>query len=98
MGVRRLAADRGMLFVFPTTVQIAFYMKDTLIPLDIAFIDKGRVVEVRSMTPCTTSPCPLTFPSFPYEQTLEVNAGAFDRAGVRAGASVEYGAALPEAS
>jgi uncharacterized membrane protein (UPF0127 family) len=98
MGVRSLARGAGMLFVFPTTVQVAFYMKDTFIPLDIAFIAGERVVEVRSMRPCTTSPCPLTTSSFPYEQALEVSAGVFDRAGIRAGASVEYGRELPEAS
>ena len=98
MGRSSLGRDAGMLFVFPTLVQTGFWMKDTLIPLDIAFISQGRVVEVRTMTPCRASPCPLTTPSFGYDQAVEVNAGVFGRAGIQAGSSVRYDRRLPTAS
>jgi hypothetical protein len=86
MGRRSLDADAGMLFVFPTPVLAAFYMKDTLIPLDIAFISQGRVIEIRTMQPCRATPCPRTFPASMYEWALEVNAGTFARAGITSGA------------
>src|SRR5438270_13377282 len=41
MGQRRLAPDSGMLFAFPQPTEASFWMKDTLIPLSIAFVD-GR--------------------------------------------------------
>ena len=89
MGRRSLAADAGMLFVFPATVRSGFWMKDTLIPLDIAFIARGRVSEIRTMQPCRVRSCPVTTPSDPYEWALEVNAGAFERAGISVGAVVD---------
>ena len=98
MGRRTLRDNAGMLFVFPTSVQVGFYMKDTLIPLDIAFISQGRVAEVRTMTPCEADPCPVTTPSFVYERALEVNAGTFARAGISAGAAVEYEGSVPKGS
>jgi len=95
MGRRSLAEDAGMLFVFPVRVQVGFYMKDTLIPLDIAFISGDRVVEVRSMTPCTSNPCPVTTPAVPYELALEVEAGTLSRAGISAGAEVAFEGTVP---
>ena len=98
MGRASLAEGAGMLFVFPTQVLTGFWMKGTLIPLDIAFIREGRVVEVRTMTPCRTSSCPLTTPSMGYEQAVEVNAGIFARAGIGVGSSVSYDRRVPRAS
>jgi uncharacterized protein len=98
MGRRSLPENAGMLFVFPTPVLAGFYMKDTLIPLDIAFISQDRVVEVRTMTPCRASPCPVTTPAFLYELALEVDAGTFEHAGIAAGAAVSFGSVLPKGS
>jgi uncharacterized membrane protein (UPF0127 family) len=98
MGRISLPEGAGMLFVFPAPVQVGFYMKDTLIPLDIAFISQDRVVEVRTMTPCTSNPCPVTTPAVVYERALEVNAGTFERAGISAGAGVAFGGAIPKGS
>lgn len=44
MGVRTLAAHTGMLFVFDTDAPIEFWMKDTLVPLDMVFIGKNGIV------------------------------------------------------
>jgi uncharacterized protein len=98
MGRRSLPAGTGMLFVFTGPVQAGFYMKDTLIPLDIAFISGDRVVEVRTMTPCEANPCPVTTPAFVYERALEVAAGTFERVGISAGAAVSFEGSIPEAS
>ena len=73
MNRRTLASNAGMLFLFPQDVALGFWMKNTLIPLDIAFIDNERIVEIRSMVPCREDPCPLTTPSSAYDAALEVN-------------------------
>jgi uncharacterized protein len=98
MGRESLPADGGMLFLFPKDVALGFWMKDTLIPLDIAFIDGDRIVEIRSMQPCRTASCPLTTPSHVYDAALEVNEGSFGRAGVSAGDRVTFSGALPKVS
>src|SRR5947208_11048951 len=60
MGRHRLPEHRGMLFEFRAPTTAPFWMKDTLIPLSIAFFDAHRrIVAIRDMTPCHTSRCPL---------------------------------------
>jgi uncharacterized protein len=86
MGRRELADDAGMVFVFPTDSTSAFWMKDTLIALSIAFYDEsGRIVRILDMEPCRRDPCALYDPEASYRGALEVNRGAFDRWGVREG-------------
>jgi uncharacterized membrane protein (UPF0127 family) len=94
-GRETLAADAGMLFLFDEPVTQGFWMKDTLIPLSIAFIDgNGRIIALRDMEPCRREPCPLYEPGRPYSSALEVNQGAFDRWGIGEGdrASLSGGA------
>lgn len=98
MGRKSLGPNAGMLFVFREPVRVSFYMKDTLIPLDIAFIGQGRVLEIRSMVPCRVEKCPLTVPSATYEMALEVAAGTFSREGIGPGAPVQIDGTLPKAS
>jgi uncharacterized protein len=86
MGRTELAADAGMVFVFPQDSTSAFWMKDTLIPLSIAFYDNGgRIVRILDMEPCWQDPCPVYDPSAAYRGALEVNKGAFRRFGVEVG-------------
>jgi uncharacterized protein len=86
MGRRTLAADAGMVFVFPQTTGGAFWMKDTLIPLSIAFYDEdGTILRILDMEPCRRDPCRLYDPGVAYRGALEVNRGAFDRWGVAEG-------------
>jgi uncharacterized protein len=86
MGWTQLAADNGMAFVFPQATDSAFWMKDTLIPLSIAFYDAGgKILRILDMVPCRKDPCPLYDPGFRYRGALEVNRGAFARWGVQAG-------------
>ncbi len=98
MGRASLPADAGMLFLFGEKVSAGFWMKNTLIPLDIAFIDRDRIVEIRSMTPCRKEPCPITRPGYVYDTALEVNDGSFARAGVVAGDRVVFSGSLPKIS
>ena len=93
MGVKKLAADHGMLFVWNEVVPRQFYMKDTLVPLDLISIRAHVVVGVATMTPCKTDPCPIT-DTPPADAALEVPAGTTERAGISAGAPVES-SALP---
>jgi len=89
MGRTSLAPDAGMVFVFPRDTKDAFWMKDTLIPLSIAFYDdRGRIVSLLDMEPCRAEPCPIYSPGVVYRGALEVNRGAFARWGVRVGASL----------
>ena len=86
MGRRTLGADAGMVFVFPESVRGAFWMKDTLIPLSIAFYDEeGRILRILDMEPCRRDPCPLYDPGVAYRGALEVDRGAFRRWGVQTG-------------
>jgi len=86
MGRTELPSDQGMAFVFdgPTTSQ--FWMKDTLIPLSIAFWDAGnRVVAILNMAPCRADPCPAYGPHRPYVGAVEAKLGYFDDHGVEVG-------------
>jgi uncharacterized membrane protein (UPF0127 family) len=96
-----LADRRGMVFLFPTDTDGAFWMKDTRVPLSIAFVAAdGRVVAVREMTPCTADPCPTYAPGAPYRYAVELPAGSFAEAGVDNGDRVTPvdASALPKAS
>jgi hypothetical protein len=84
-----LAADRGMLFLWTDTAVRRFYMKDTLIPLDLISIRARRVVGVTTMQPCHIADCPTT-KTPAADAALEVPAGTAKRAGISAGALVTY--------
>ena len=82
----RLAPRAGMAFVFPRDVTAAFWMKNTLIPLSIAFFDvRGKIVRILDMAPCRADPCPVYDPKTSYRGALEVNRGAFRRWRVHVG-------------
>jgi hypothetical protein len=83
----------GMIFVFPDSAPRYFWMKNTYIPLSIAFLDeKGVVLNVLEMPPLTES----SFRSEgPAKYALEMNKGWFAKYGVRTGAVIEGLAAVP---
>jgi hypothetical protein len=88
-----LADGTGMLFVFPATSRSAFWMKNTLVPLSIAFIDEQRtIVDIQDMQPLDET---LTVPAAAYRYALEVPQGWFSRVGVARGQPVEL-PSLPE--
>lgn len=90
MGVEMLPADEGMAFVFDGPTDSTFWMKNTLIPLSIAFVDEaGRVIDMRDMQPCESDPCPTYGIDEPYVLAIEANLGWFDRAGIGVGDRVE---------
>jgi uncharacterized membrane protein (UPF0127 family) len=94
-GIQHLPADQGMAFVWPEPVDGTFWMKDTLIPLSIAFVDEaGKVIDVLDMQPCETDPCPTYGVDEPYVLAVEANLGWFDEHGVEAGDRAELRASL----
>ncbi len=85
-----LPPDSGMLFVFPDTTPRTFWMKNTLIPLDILFIDANMtlVTIYRNVPPCNSVPCP-TYPSnASIAYVLELNAGMADTVSI--GQTISY--------
>lgn len=72
-----LPQDRGMLFVFEREQPLAFWMKNTLIPLDILYFDDSlRLVSISADTPpCRTPYCPNYPSARPARYVLELNAG-----------------------
>ncbi|HLI55979.1 MAG TPA: DUF192 domain-containing protein [Actinomycetota bacterium] len=90
MGITTLPPNLGMAFMFGESVDLAFWMEDTLIPLDIAFWNAGgKVVTVLSMVPCTANPCKLYSPSAPYVGAVEMQAGLIAKDGLATGDTVK---------
>lgn len=86
MGRRSLPADAGMLFVFPEDSEAAFWMKDTLVPLSIAFVSAdGRVIGIQDMLPMDET---LHYSPAPYRYAIEANQGWFQAHGVTVGDEV----------
>lgn len=82
-----MPADHGMLFVFTRQAPQSFWMKDTLIPLDMLYFDKDRKLVSMQLNapPCKGMPCP-EFPSnAPVKYVLELNAGTAIKIGAKIG-------------
>jgi uncharacterized membrane protein (UPF0127 family) len=81
---KEMPANEGMLFVFEQPSQQCFWMKNTLLPLSVAFVaDDGTIVNIDEMQPQTLdSHCSTR----PVRYVLEMNKGWFARKGIKAGA------------
>jgi len=89
MFTERLPADEGMLFVFGDERRPAFWMKNTLIDLDVAFIDgRRRIVEIRPMKAFDEDTIHRS--RSPALYALEMNAGWFREHGITVGDEVEF--------
>jgi uncharacterized protein len=74
-----LGERSGMVFLFFETTTGSFWMKNTVIPLSIAFFDSDGIIRaILDMEPCKNEPCRLYHPGVSYTGALEVNQGAFD--------------------
>lgn len=81
-----LAKDRGMVFPFDPPRRAAFWMKNTLISLDMVFLLKGKVQAVSSnVQPCTADPCPTYGPTTLVDQVIELRAGRAQELGIKQG-------------
>ena len=87
-----LPESRGMLFVFEAERLPSFWMKNTLIPLDLVFLDSaGSVVDViPHVPPCAADPCPTYSPDSPARAVLELAAGVAAAHGVAAGVELSF--------
>ena len=76
MGVSDLGDFTGLLFEWPEEVTTGFFMKDTLMPLDLYFFDAaGDQVDFVSLVPCSAEPCPVFVSDFRFRWVLETPAG-----------------------
>ena len=88
MGRNQLGKDEGMLFIFETEDYHGFWMKDTSLPLSIAFIGRdGRIVWITDMKPLTLD---SHVPPRPVLYALEMNKGWFSSHGVIVGDVVRF--------
>jgi uncharacterized membrane protein (UPF0127 family) len=84
---KSLPPDRGMIFVFPDAAPRSFWMRNTLIPLDILYLDEtGRVVSVAQMKPLDESGVPSGGAA---KYAIELNEGTAKRVNVSAGAKLD---------
>ena len=87
-----LADGHGMLFVYNAEAYRSFWMKNTLLPLDIAFLDgTGLIVDIQTMTPLSTQ---LHRSAAPARYALEVPAGWFAAQAVGPGGQIGLGCVI----
>jgi uncharacterized membrane protein (UPF0127 family) len=88
MGRKFLGKDEGMLFIFETEDYHGFWMKDTLLPLSIAFIDRdGRIVSITDMQPFILD---SHLPPKPILYALEMNKAWFSSYGIKVGDQIRF--------
>ncbi len=82
-----LDKDKGMLFALSGERPQKFWMKDTLIPLDMLWLDyTGQIIYIEhDAVPCEKDPCSIYGPDVPASYVLEVNAGEASRLDMRVG-------------
>ncbi|MDO8557783.1 MAG: DUF192 domain-containing protein [bacterium] len=86
-----LAKNSGMLFIFDTDVADPFWMKNTLLPLDIFFVDaEYRIVDSATMEPCKMDPCSTYQSRTPYRYAIEVNQGFILEKKIRTGDTITF--------
>ena len=94
-----LPPGTGMIFLFPQPTNVGFFMKNTVMPLSIAWYgDDGVILAIRDMAPCPGDPCPTYSPGATYTGALEVPQGLFADLGVTEGWTVELPDGLPTPS
>jgi len=83
----QMGKDEGMLFVYEREEMLSFWMKNTRLPLSIAFIDKnGRIVDIQDMEPFSQE---IHVSARPAQYALEMNRGWFAGEGIKVGDSVK---------
>lgn len=82
----KMAPNEGMVFRFPETRHVCMWMKNTLLPLSVAFIDeKGRIINIEDMQPQTLN---AHCAKKPARFALEMNQGWFRQKNIRSGLQV----------
>ena len=87
-----LGENEGMWFVFDAAQPYQFWMKNTLIPLDMVFVGEDmRIADILKADPCLAEPCARYTPRAPARYVLEISQNATDRQGIRIGDAVRAG-------
>jgi hypothetical protein len=89
---KRILPDQGMLFVFEEEELHSFWMKNTLVALDILWLGRDRrIVHIAAdVPPCKADPCPSYGPDAPASYVLELKAGEALARGLKAGDRLEF--------
>ena len=87
-----LNQDSGMLFLFDTEAEHCFWMKNTLIPLDIIWLDENKkIVFIKhNAESCETDPCETFGPGKSAKYVLEINSGLAKEIGLEEGDYLEF--------
>ncbi len=86
---RSLADNRGMMFIFDPPQPVSFWMKNTLIPLDIVFLEGGKVKAISpNVPPCKSDPCPTYGPNVAIDRVIELRGGRAAELGLKPGDNV----------
>jgi|GEM_PF-392092 len=87
-----LDQDRGMLFVFPNEGKYSFWMKNTLIPLDLIWINANKEVVslVKNAQPCRENICTSIIPNQKASYVLELNAGTVEKINLKIGDKITF--------
>jgi len=80
---KSMGTNEGMLFIFPVPANVCMWMRNTLLPLSVAFIDEGgKIINIEDMEPqTTTSHCAKKMVRY----ALEMNQGWFRQKNIKAG-------------
>jgi len=86
-----LPLNSGMLFIFEKEDDYSFWMKNTIITLDIIWINENKIVFIkRSAQPCINDPCESFSPNIPAKYVLEINGGLSEELGIIEGNEVKF--------
>jgi uncharacterized membrane protein (UPF0127 family) len=88
---KNLAGDAGMFFIFDKASIYPFWMKNTLIPLDMIWLNQAKEVVfiAQNASPCREDPCSNITPDQPAQYVLELNAGQVAKLGLKIGDKLE---------
>ncbi|MBD3303903.1 DUF192 domain-containing protein [Candidatus Woesearchaeota archaeon] len=85
-----LGENDGMLFVFDEERKHGFWMKNTLIPLDMVFINsENTIVDILTAEPCEKEPCKNYIPKAEAKYVLEINSGFSEKHNIQIGEEVK---------
>lgn len=90
-----MAQSAGMLFVYPEPKQVGFWMKNTLIPLDMIFLDATGTVKKVHSNAIPHDETPIFGGSPDIKAVLEINGGLSERLGIVAGSELRHPAFEP---
>ena len=87
-----LDQNKGMLFIFPNEDNHSFWMKNTLIALDVIWVNKKKEVVFinKNSRPCTNNSCFTIEPNTPAKYVLEINANTCDKIGLKVGDKLDF--------